>query len=113
MTANIYGRFSVGELSGWIFFAHQVGAAIAAALAGWVYEATGSYGPAFVSAALMDLPRHRHVPDDPRRAHQRSPAPASDRDDQLRAARRRPTRRLAARASVAARSGCCRRALLL
>ena len=53
LTANIYGRFSVGELSGWIFFAHQVGAAIAAALAGWVYEATGSYGPAFVSAALM------------------------------------------------------------
>jgi MFS family permease len=53
LTANIYGRFSVGELSGWIFFAHQVGAAIAAALAGWVYEATGSYGPAFASAALM------------------------------------------------------------
>ncbi len=24
-----------------------------AALAGWVYEATGSYGPAFFSAALM------------------------------------------------------------
>jgi MFS family permease len=53
LTANIYGRFSVGELSGWIFFAHQVGAAIAAALAGWVYEWTGSYAPAFVSAALM------------------------------------------------------------
>jgi MFS family permease len=53
LTANIYGRFSVGELSGWIFFAHQVGAALAAALAGWVYEWTGSYGPAFVSAALV------------------------------------------------------------
>jgi MFS family permease len=53
LTANIYGRFSVGELSGWIFFAHQVGAALAAALAGWVYEWTGSYAPAFVSAALM------------------------------------------------------------
>jgi MFS family permease len=53
LTANIYGRFSVGELSGWIYFSHQVGAAIAAALAGWVYEWTGSYGPAFVSAALM------------------------------------------------------------
>jgi MFS family permease len=53
LTANIYGRFSVGELSGWIFFSHQVGAAVAAALAGWVYELTGSYGPAFVSAALM------------------------------------------------------------
>jgi MFS family permease len=53
LTANIYGRFSMGELSGWIYFSHQVGAAIAAALAGWVYEWTGSYGPAFVSAALL------------------------------------------------------------
>ena len=53
LTANIYGRFSVGELSGWIFFAHQVGAALAAALAGWVYEWTGSYSPAFVSAAVL------------------------------------------------------------
>ena len=53
LTANIYGRFSVGELSGWIFFAHQVGSALGAALAGWVYEWTGSYSPAFLSAALM------------------------------------------------------------
>ena len=53
LTANIYGRFSVGALSGWIFFAHQVGAALAAALAGWVYEWTGSYSPAFVSAAVL------------------------------------------------------------
>src|SRR5205085_2335968 len=53
LTANIYGRYSVGELSGWIFFAHQVGAALGAALAGWIYELTGSYGPAFVSAAVM------------------------------------------------------------
>ena len=37
LTANIYGRFSVGELSGWIFFAHQVGAALGAALAGWIF----------------------------------------------------------------------------
>jgi len=53
LTANIFGRYSVGELSGWIFFSHQVGAALGAALAGWVYEWTGSYSPAFVSAALM------------------------------------------------------------
>src|ERR687891_613111 len=53
LTANIYGRFSVGELSGWIFFSHQVGAALGAALAGWIYEWAGSYSPAFVSAALM------------------------------------------------------------
>ena len=43
----------MGELSGWIFFSHQVGAAIAAALAGWIYEWYGSYGPAFVSAGVL------------------------------------------------------------
>jgi MFS family permease len=53
LTANIFGRYSVGELSGWIFFAHQVGAALGAALAGWIFEWTGSYANAFVSAALM------------------------------------------------------------
>ncbi|HEU4370511.1 MAG TPA: MFS transporter [Methylomirabilota bacterium] len=53
LTANIYGRYSVGELSGWIFFAHQVGSALGAAGAGWIYEWTGSYSPAFVSAAVM------------------------------------------------------------
>ena len=53
LTANIFGRYSVGELSGWIFFSHQVGAALGAALAGWLFEWTGSYSSAFVSAALM------------------------------------------------------------
>jgi len=53
LTANIYGRFSVGELSGWIFFAHQVGSALGAAGAGWIFVWTGSYSGAFVSAAIM------------------------------------------------------------
>ena len=53
LTANIFGRYSVGELSGWIFFSHQVGAALGAALAGWLFEWTGSYSSAFVSAAIM------------------------------------------------------------
>jgi MFS family permease len=53
LTVNIFGRHSVGELSGWIFFAHQVGAAFGAALAGWVFEAAGSYTTAFISAALV------------------------------------------------------------
>jgi MFS family permease len=53
LTANIYGRYSVGELSGWIFFSHQVGAALGAALAGWIFEWTGAYSAAFVSAAFM------------------------------------------------------------
>jgi MFS family permease len=53
LTVNIFGRYSVGELSGWIFFAHQVGAALGAALAGWVFEWTGTYTSAFVSAGLV------------------------------------------------------------
>ena len=53
LTANIFGRYSVGELSGWIFFGHQVGSALGAAVAGWMFEWTGSYSPAFVSAAVL------------------------------------------------------------
>jgi MFS family permease len=55
LTASIFGRYSVGELSGWIFFAHQVGAALGAAVAGWVFEAYGSYTPAFVSAGVLGI----------------------------------------------------------
>jgi MFS family permease len=55
LTANIFGRYSVGELSGWIFFSHQVGSALGAAIAGWVFELTGSYSPAFVSAAILAI----------------------------------------------------------
>ena len=55
LTAAIFGRYSVGELSGWIYFAHQVGAALSAATAGWIFEAYGNYTPAFVSAALLAL----------------------------------------------------------
>ncbi len=80
LTANIFGRYSVGELSGWIFFSHQVGAALGAALAGWIYEWTGTYTIAFVSAALMALLaaglalaiREEPMPSRP----MRSPAPA-------------------------------------
>jgi MFS family permease len=53
LTANIFGRYSVGTLSGWIFFSHQVGAALGAAIGGWVFQTTGSYSWAFISAALM------------------------------------------------------------
>ena len=55
LTATIFGRYSVGELSGWIYFSHQVGAALGAAIAGWVFEVHGGYGPAFVSAAVLGV----------------------------------------------------------
>jgi len=53
LTANIFGRNSVGELSGWIFLAHQTGAALAASIGGFIHDATGSYSWAFISAALL------------------------------------------------------------
>lgn len=53
LTANIFGRYSVGSLSGWIFFSHQVGSALGAAMGGWVFQATGSYSWAFISAAML------------------------------------------------------------
>lgn len=51
LTARIFGLASVGTLSGWILFAHQVGAALGAAAGGWIFEATGAYTWAFISAA--------------------------------------------------------------
>jgi len=53
LTANIFGRRSVGELSGWIFFSHQVGSALAAVVGGWIHDATGDYFWAFISAAAL------------------------------------------------------------
>jgi MFS family permease len=80
LTANIYGRFSVGELSGWIFFAHQVGAALGAALAGWIFEWTGSYSSAFVSAAILGFVAAGlalMIREEPLRTRPLSPAPAT------------------------------------
>lgn len=53
LTAQIYGRASVGTLFGWIFFAHMVGAALAAYLGGVARDALGDYTLAFVSAAVV------------------------------------------------------------
>jgi predicted MFS family arabinose efflux permease len=53
ITANVFGRLSVGTLSGFILFAHQAGAALGAAAGGWLFTAFGSYTWAFVSAALL------------------------------------------------------------
>jgi MFS family permease len=53
LTAKIYGRYSVGELSGWIFFSHQIGSAIGAFAGGYFYDRLGNYTVAFHSAALV------------------------------------------------------------
>jgi MFS family permease len=80
LTANIFGRYSVGELSGWIFFAHQAGAALGAALAGWIFEWSGSYAPAFVSAAIMAMLAGGLallIREEPARRHPMATAPAA------------------------------------
>jgi sugar phosphate permease len=53
LTAKLYGKASVGTLYGWIFFAHMVGAALAAYIGGFFRDLLGDYTVVFVSAALL------------------------------------------------------------
>jgi MFS family permease len=53
LTADIYGRFSVGTILGAIFLVHQTGAAIGSWLAGTLFEATGGYGLVYVIACTI------------------------------------------------------------
>jgi MFS family permease len=88
MTANIFGRLSVGALSGWIYFSHQVGSAIGAWAGGAIFDTTGSYSWAFLSAALMafvasglsllirEVPVSAKPTTTPRPSPARAPAPA-------------------------------------
>jgi len=72
LTAQIFGRASLGQLYGWIFFSHMIGAAIAAFAGGYFHTVLGDYHLMFVSAALMGFiavglalrisPGHRSAP---------------------------------------------------
>jgi MFS family permease len=53
LTANVFGRENVGTVYGWIFASHQAGAALSAWAGGVIREQAGTYGPAFLFAALM------------------------------------------------------------
>ncbi len=53
LSADIFGRFSVGSVFGTIFFVHQVGAALGSWLGGFFFEATGGYGAAFATASMI------------------------------------------------------------
>jgi MFS family permease len=62
LTADIYGRYSIGTILGTIFLVHQTGAAVGSWLAGALFEATGGYGASFtmscavlLGAALLSL----------------------------------------------------------
>jgi sugar phosphate permease len=40
---------------GWVFASHQIGAAVAAASAGWIRDTAGTYDPAFFAAGFLAL----------------------------------------------------------
>jgi sugar phosphate permease len=53
LTADIFGRRNVGTVFGWVFFSHQVGAALAAYLGGVARVALGDYQLAFLVAGTL------------------------------------------------------------
>jgi MFS family permease len=55
LTADVFGKANVGIVYGWIFAAHQLGAASAASAAGAIRTWTGDYRLAFVAAGLLCL----------------------------------------------------------
>jgi len=55
LTGDIYGARNMGTLFGLIFLSHQVGSSISSYLGGLVFDLTGAYDLAFLSAALMAM----------------------------------------------------------
>ncbi|HSC70537.1 MAG TPA: MFS transporter, partial [Candidatus Methylomirabilis sp.] len=55
LTADLFGKRSVGMLYGWIFFSHQIGAALASYIGGLAYDLTGTYDWAFISAGILGI----------------------------------------------------------
>lgn len=53
LAADTFGRRNVGVVYGWIFAAHQVGAAVAACAAGLARDSFGDYVLAFYLAGAM------------------------------------------------------------
>lgn len=53
LVADIFGRRNVGTVFGWVFAAHQIGAALAAYLGGASRVATGDYRTAFLTAGVV------------------------------------------------------------
>jgi MFS family permease len=55
LTADIFGRYSVGSIFGMIFLIHQAGGAAGAWLGGLLFEHTGGYGIVFAVASAQLL----------------------------------------------------------
>lgn len=55
LTADTFGRQSVGKIFGWVFLAHQVGAALMAAGGGIIRDWLGDYQMAFLAGGMIAL----------------------------------------------------------
>ena len=55
LVADLFGRKHVGTVFGWVFCAHQIGAALAAWLGGLARDSLGDYVMAFVIAGIMAI----------------------------------------------------------
>ncbi|MFV9503563.1 MAG: MFS transporter [Oscillochloridaceae bacterium umkhey_bin13] len=55
LVADTFGRQNAGTVFGWVFFAHQIGAALAAWLGGVARDLTGDYGIAFIAAGILAI----------------------------------------------------------
>ena len=55
LVADLFGRKHVGAVFGWIFCAHQIGAALAAWLGGVAHDLVGHYGTAFLVAGVLAI----------------------------------------------------------
>lgn len=55
LVADTFGRRNVGPVYGWVYFAHMLGAAIAAVAAGVVRDNAGSYAVAFIAAGWLAM----------------------------------------------------------
>ena len=55
LCADIFGRKNVGTVYGWVFCAHQVGAALSAQAGGLMREAFGTYAQAFLMTGIAGL----------------------------------------------------------
>jgi sugar phosphate permease len=55
LVADRFGRANVGAIFGWVFFGHQIGAALASYLGGVVRVSLGDYTAAFLGAGILAI----------------------------------------------------------
>ena len=55
LVADTFGRQHAGLVFGWVFCAHQIGAAMAAWLGGVAHDLSGHYGLAFIAAGILAI----------------------------------------------------------